>query len=104
MGIATLQQDVLLGAGDKECGGERQPIQPLEVEIPAIHHVKGAGLRRDRSRRFTSCTLPSVTQTNKGMLPCRSISVCSFTAPLRSRKRAHGNIARHRSMVVESSA
>src|ERR1019366_5569950 len=27
--------------------GERQPVQPLKVEIPAIHHVEGTGLWRD---------------------------------------------------------
>jgi len=39
-----------------------------------------------------------------GMLPRRSSNVCIFTAALFERKCAHGNIDRHRSMVVESSA
>ena len=47
MRIAALQQDVVLGASDKERGGERQPVQPIEVEISAVHQVEGAGLWRD---------------------------------------------------------
>ena len=39
-----------------------------------------------------------------GMLPRRSSRVCSLTAPLAWRNFAHGNNARQRSMVVESSA
>src|ERR1035441_5388228 len=56
------------------------------------------------SSRLTSCTLPSVTRINVGMLPRRSSSVCSLIAAFRRRNRAHGNSARHRSMVVESRA
>src|SRR5437870_5549308 len=41
---------------------------------------------------------------NVGILPRRSNSVCILTAPLCLRNLAHGNIERHRSMVVESNA
>src|ERR1019366_5388627 len=44
------------------------------------------------------------TRINVGMLPGRSSSVCILTARLPRRNRAHGNSARHRSMVVESRA
>ena len=47
MGIAALQQNVLLGSSHEERRGERQPVEPLEVEIAAIHHVEGASFRRD---------------------------------------------------------
>src|ERR1035437_7315435 len=53
---------------------------------------------------LTSCTLPWVMRINVGILPCRSSSVCIFTAPLCWRNFAHGNRERQRSMVVESSA
>src|ERR1035438_1455153 len=56
------------------------------------------------SSMLTSCTLPSVTRINLGMLPRRSSSVCSLTAALRRRNRAQGNSVRQRSMVVESRA
>jgi hypothetical protein len=47
MGIAALQQNVLLGARHEERGGERQPVESLEVEISAIRYVEGARLGRD---------------------------------------------------------
>src|SRR5438132_14274727 len=56
------------------------------------------------SRIFTSCTLPSVMRINVGILPRRSNKVCILTAALYLRKFAHGNKARHKSMVVESNA
>src|SRR6516164_628893 len=45
------------------------------------------------SRIFTSCTLPSVTRINTGILPCRSNSVCIFTPALCWRNFAHGKTA-----------
>jgi len=39
-----------------------------------------------------------------GIDPRRSSSVCNFTAALVERNGAHGNIDRHRSMVVASRA
>ena len=39
-----------------------------------------------------------------GMLPRRSISVCSLIAALVERNGAHGNSVKHKSIVVESSA
>jgi len=41
---------------------------------------------------------------NVGILPCRSRSVCIFTAALYFRNLAQGNSDRHRSMVLESKA
>lgn len=58
-------------------------------------------LGHDLASTFTSCTLRSVMCTN-GILPRMSSSVRILTAALRRRSRAHGNSARHRSMVVES--
>src|SRR5713226_3344872 len=39
-----------------------------------------------------------------GILPCRSSRVCILTAALCFRNFAHGNNAKHKSMVVESNA
>ena len=51
-----------------------------------------------------SCTLPPVMRMNVGILPCRSSSVCIFTAAFCLRNLAHGNSDRQRSIVVESRA
>ena len=89
VGVAALEQDVVLGAREEERSGLCQAIEALKVEIAAVHHVEGSGFGCDLIEEvFTSSALPSVTRTNTGILPCRSSSVCSFTAPLRSRKRA----------------
>jgi len=53
---------------------------------------------------LTSCTLPWVILIKQGILPRRSISVCSLIAALARRKCAQGNSDRHRSIVVESKA
>src|SRR6266851_3762344 len=45
MGIAAPQQDIVLGAGHEECRSECQTMEPLEVEIPTIHHIESARLR-----------------------------------------------------------
>src|SRR6476661_492425 len=59
---------------------------------------------RPRSSTLTSCILPSEMWMKVGIDPRRSSSVCNFTAALVERNGAHGNIDRHRSMVVASRA
>lgn len=65
---------------DRTTAGNRCSREPVDVMHLAIGH---ANKRRD--------------------IAARSSNVCSLTAALRRRNRAHGNSARQRSMVVESS-
>src|SRR5215471_12791174 len=102
--VATLEQNVGLGADDEERSAEREDVKALEIHIAAVHDVEAPASGRISSRMLTSCTLPSVMLINVGILPCRSSRVCIFTAALCLRNFAHGNNDRHRSMVVESRA
>src|SRR5205823_2427053 len=63
--------------------------QVAGVVLDGIEAIEGDGLIADESR--------------VGIDRRRSSSVCSFTAALAERNGAHGNIDRHRSMVVASS-
>ena len=47
VGVAALEQDVVLGARDEERSGLRQAIEALKVEIAAVHHVEGSGFGCD---------------------------------------------------------
>ena len=42
--IHALEFEVGFGASDKEAGGLMEAVEPLEVEVAAIHHVEGARL------------------------------------------------------------
>jgi hypothetical protein len=61
--------EVRLGVGHEEGAGSMKDIESLEVQIPAVHHVNGAGFgdqqslppRRRGSRTLTSCNFPSET-------------------------------------------
>ena len=82
-----------------------QSGQIWQVEMPTIDHIKSARLWQQlvediHVMHFAICD----TDEYGDVVPCRSINVCIFTAPLRSRKRAQAYIARPRSMVVESRA
>src|ERR1035437_8442750 len=89
--------------------------QVAGVVLGGIEAVKGDGLVADEPRVaihrrrvhapcLTSCILPSEMWMKVGIDPRRSSNVCSFTAALVERNGAHGNIDRHRSMVVASRA
>ena len=41
-GVPALQDGVLLGTHNKECGTEREEKESLEIDIRAIHDVEGA--------------------------------------------------------------
>jgi hypothetical protein len=43
MRIQPPEREVLPGAGDEECSGPRPAVEPLEVEVAAVHNVEGAG-------------------------------------------------------------
>ena len=47
VGVAALEQDVVLGARDEERSGLCQAIEALKVEIAAVHHVEGSGFGCD---------------------------------------------------------
>src|SRR5438309_8483505 len=67
MRVATAKQDAALGAGDEEGATAGEDVETLEVDVSAIHHVEGAGLRHHgASRMLTSCSFPSVTSMNVG--------------------------------------
>ena len=44
MRVAALDLEIGLGAGDEEAAGLVKAVQPLEIEVAAIHDVEGAGL------------------------------------------------------------
>jgi len=96
--------EVLLGARDEEASHLIERIEPLEVQVTPIHDVEGAASISSRSSTLTSCILPSEMWMKVGIDPRRSSSVCNLTAALVERNGAHGNIDRHRSMVVASRA
>ena len=43
-GVSSLGLEIGLGAGDEEGSGQVQAVQPLEVQIAAVHDIEGAGL------------------------------------------------------------
>jgi hypothetical protein len=104
VGVAALQQDVGFGTHYEEGGTEGEEEEAFEIHVRAVHDQKAPGSDMISSRIFTSCTLPSVMRINVGILPRRSNKVCILTAALCLRNFAHGNRARHKSMVVESNA
>jgi hypothetical protein len=107
MRVAALDQDVGFCAHDEECRVERELIETLEIDVAAVHDVEGASLDEDLVENIDVMHF-AVRNTdlliNVGILPCRSSNVCILTAALCLRNLAHGNSARHKSMVVESSA
>ena len=81
VGVAALGLEIGLGARDEEGPRLVQPVQALEIEIAPVHDVEGAGSGNNSSSTLTSCSFPSEMWMKVGMLPRRSISVCSLIAP-----------------------
>ncbi len=79
--VETRELDVLI-ADQPGCTIYRAGIDPLELEV-----------------RFGACD-----EEGAGLMQGMQARVCSLIAALVSRNGAQGNIDRHRSMVVESSA
>lgn len=79
-------------------------VETLEIDVAAVHDVEGARLDRQQVEAITSCIFLCDMWIKQGMLPRRSSSVCSFTAPLRRRDLAQGNKLKQRSIAVESRA
>ena len=92
--------EVLLGAGDEAASHLIERIELFEVQVTPIHDVEGAASISSRSSTLTSCILPSEMWMKVGIDPRRWSGVCNFTAALVERNVAHGNIDRHRSMIV----
>ncbi len=44
--VAPNEDDVALRSRDEECRREGQPVQALEVDVTAIHHIERAGFER----------------------------------------------------------
>ena len=42
-----MEQDVLLVPCDEEGGAKREPVEPLEIDISAVHDIEGSGLGFD---------------------------------------------------------
>src|ERR1022692_4168176 len=61
------------------------------------------GLSGKADAILTSLRLASVIVTQRGMQSSWSSSTCALTPPFARRNFAHGNISRHRLIVVESS-
>ncbi len=52
MRVAALKQNVLFCPRDEEGGARREPVEPLEIEVSAVHGVVGAGLDIDAVERM----------------------------------------------------
>ena len=81
-----------------------EAVEPLEIEVAAIHHVEGARLGNQHVEDVDIVQFAVGDVDELGIAPRRSSSVCSFTAALVLRNLAHGNSDRHKSMVVASRA
>ena len=42
----SVELEIGFGAGDKEGGGQDKAVEPLEIQVTAIHHIKGTGLQQ----------------------------------------------------------
>src|SRR5207253_9125243 len=104
VGVAALQQDVGFGAHYEEGGAEGEEEEAFEIHVRPVHDVESSGLRHDLVQDIYVVHSTSVMRINVGILPRRSNKVCILTAALYLRNFAHGNKARHKSMVVESNA
>jgi hypothetical protein len=93
-----------LGARDEEAARLIERVEPLIVQVAPIHDVEGAGLDKQQVQHVDVVHLAVGDVDEGGDRPRRSSSVCNFTAALVERNGAHGNIDRHRSMVVASRA
>ena len=75
----------------KNAQGSWKRVQPLEVEVAAVHDVERAGLGNQPVKDVDVVQLAVADVRKLGMLPRRSSSVCSLIAALVDRKTAHGN-------------
>jgi hypothetical protein len=105
LGVASLELHVALRTGNEERLRLRDGKQARKVDVAAVEEIERTGLEIDQIERVDIVQL-AVAEAGeaRGMLPCRSSSVCSLMAAFWARNGAHVNTDRHRSMVVESSA
>lgn len=103
-GLQPVDLEIGFGARNKEGTHQDKVIELLKTHIPAIHHIERAEFDNQFVQKATSACFPWEIAIIVGMGPRKSSNVCSLTAALAERKRAHGNKLRHRSIVVESSA
>ena len=50
--VKATGSEVRLGAGHEEGASLIQDVEPLEVQIPAVHHVNGAGFGDQQVENF----------------------------------------------------
>ena len=90
MGIATLGIEVFLGARDEETASLVQGVQPLEVEVPAIHQVVGSWLGQERIEHVDLVHL-AVGNVNKARdIAAQTEQGVQFDCGLRRTKRRPG--------------
>ena len=79
-------------------------VRAPEVKVAPTHDVEGSCFQRHDVQGVNLVEFAVDMWMKVGMLPRRSSSVWSLMAPLFLRKLAHGNMERHKSMVVASRA
>jgi hypothetical protein len=102
--VHALEFEIGFGAGGEEAGGLMEAVEPLEVEVAAVHDVEGAGLGNQYIEDIDVVQFAVGNVDKTGIAPRKSSSGCSFTAALVLRNLAHGNSDKHKSMVVASRA
>ena len=102
--IATAEIEIAFGAGNEERFGLMQDVEPLEVEIAAVHDVVGAGHRHKMVQNVDVVQFSVGNQDKFGNVALEIQQRMQFDRPFGSRNFAQGNSERHRSMVVASKA
>ena len=88
----------------KKATGLVKAIQAREVEIAAVHHVERARLGDQEVEDVDIVQFAVGNVDETGNIAAKIEQRVQLDRPLGGAKRAHGNSARHRSMVVESNA
>ncbi len=65
-GFQAVELQVDFGAGHKEGGRQDKGVEPLKINVAAIHHVEGTGSRINSSSTRTSACLPCEIAMNAG--------------------------------------
>jgi hypothetical protein len=63
---------------------------PTKIDVAAIHHIDGSGVRHDQIECCSIAHFPSEMWIKPGFAARRPSSVCIFTAALVEQKLAHG--------------
>jgi hypothetical protein len=102
--FANVVAHVDLRPGNEERQGRMNPVEPSEIDVPAIHYIKGSSFEDYPVQDVDVVDLPLVIATNAGIEPFKSTMAWSLMADFLFRNRAHGKRLMHRSIVEASTA